>query len=152
MYFNLSKIFCTLFGLGFISKMPGTIGSIVGVLFYILAKPYLSLNYFVVFLFLVILLSFLTIYIYQLKRGKEDRKEIIIDEFIGQIITMIFLEYNFLNLLLAFILFRFFDIVKIFPANYIDKNYSGCFGIVLDDIVAAFQAIIIILFINVYII
>ena len=63
-----------------------------------------------------------------------------------------FLEYNFLNLLLAFVLFRFFDIVKIFPADYIDKNYSGCFGIVLDDIVAALQAASVILFINVYII
>ena len=152
MYFNLSKIFCTLFGLGFISKMPGTIGSIVGILFYILVKPYLPLNYFVIFLFLIMLLSFLTIYFYQIKKGKEDRKEIIIDEFIGQIITVMFLEYNFLNLLLAFVLFRFFDIIKIFPADYIDKNYSGCFGIILDDIIAALQAAMVILFINVYII
>ena len=105
MTFNLSKLFCTLFGLGFIGKMPGTLGSMVALLFYIALKPYIPFIYFVVFLFIIIILSIITIYIYQKKKGKEDRKEIIIDEYIGQTITMFFLEYNFLNLMLAFVFF-----------------------------------------------
>ena len=72
--------------------------------------------------------------------GKKDRAEIIIDEIIGQQIPIILFQMNILNIFLSFILFRFFDILKIYPANYIDKNYPNSIGIIGDDIVAGFQA------------
>ena len=72
--------------------------------------------------------------------GKKDRSEIIIDEIIGQQIPIILFEMSLLNIFLSFILFRFFDILKIYPANYLDKNYSNSIGIIGDDIIAGFQA------------
>ncbi|MBT3219297.1 MAG: phosphatidylglycerophosphatase A [Proteobacteria bacterium] len=39
-----------------------------------------------------------------------------------------------------FVLFRFFDIVKPFPVGWIDKNVPGSFGVMVDDVVAGFQA------------
>ena len=144
MKYILAKNISTIIGIGYISKMPGTLGSLVGLIIGTIGLKYLPLIFFLIFFFLLIILSVISIYIYQLKEGKHDRSEIIIDEFIGQILVLIFLEINILNALYAFLLFRFFDIIKFYPANYIDKKYSGCIGIVLDDIVAAIQALLII--------
>ena len=78
------------------------------------------------------------------------------DEFLGLYLIVIFYEYyKFTNDLLMFffifILFRFFDIFKIFPANWIDKNIKNSFGILLDDIIAGLQSLIILFTINVFI-
>ena len=76
--------------------------------------------------------------------GKYDRSEIIIDEIIGQQIPLILFDITYINIFLSFIFFRFFDILKIFPASYVDKNYSNSLGIIFDDIIAGFQASLII--------
>ena len=86
--------------------------------------------------------------IYQRTKGKEDRSEIIIDEFIGQQIPLFLIQISILNVILMFVFFRFFDILKIFPSNYIDKNYKSSFGIIADDLVAGIQATITILLLN----
>ena len=140
----IAENICTLFGLGNISKMPGTLGSIVGVfvgLFLLYLLP-IHIVYFV-FIFLL-LLSFYAIKKYQSKVGQNDRSEIIIDEVVGQILVITFINLNFIEIVFAFVLFRFFDILKIFPANIIDRKYSGHYGVVLDDIIAALQSILVI--------
>ncbi|MAH89515.1 MAG: hypothetical protein CMJ06_05730 [Pelagibacterales bacterium] len=144
MKFDLMKNMCTLFGLGNFTKMPGTLGSLVGVLIGILLI-YMFPIYIVYFIFMFFLLvSFYAIKIYQTKLGKSDRSEIIIDEFVGQMLVIIFIDLSFIQIFSAFILFRFFDILKLFPANVIDRKYSGHFGVVFDDLIAALQSIIII--------
>ena len=82
--------------------------------------------------------------IYYSNVGKSDKSEIIIDEVLGQLLVLMFIELEFLQLFCAFILFRFFDILKIFPANIIDKKYSNHYGVICDDIIAAMQALIVI--------
>jgi len=143
MYHKVAKNYCTILGLGFVSKMPGTLGSLVGLLITGLSLTLINYYFLMIFLFIIFILSIIFIYVYQLKEGKSDKSEIIIDEFIGQSIVLLFFDVNFLNLLLAFILFRFFDIFKFFPVNYIDKKYSGPIGVIIDDILAAIQAIIV---------
>ncbi len=76
--------------------------------------------------------------------GKSDKSEIIIDEVLGQLLVLMFIELEFLKFFFAFILFRFFDILKIFPAKIIDKKYSNHYGVIFDDIIAAIQALIVI--------
>ena len=97
---------------------------------------------------------------------QEDSKEIVIDEFIGQSIPIIFLSFYALPFLkwkgivlgweklnyplfepkyifllfICFILFRFFDILKPFPINLIDKKMKNSWGVVLDDVVAGIYA------------
>ena len=56
-----------------------------------------------------------------------------------------------LKIFLILILFRFFDIVKPFPANWIDKNMKSSYGILLDDIIAGIYTIIVLFLINVFI-
>ena len=138
------KNICTLFGLGNISKMPGTLGSIVGVLVGVFLLYLLPIHlFFIVFIFLL-LVSFYAIKKYQSEVGQNDRSEIIIDEVLGQILVLAFIDLNFVQIIFAFILFRFFDILKLFPANIIDRKYSGHYGVVLDDIIAGLQSILVI--------
>ena len=58
---------------------------------------------------------------------------------------------EFTKILLIFILFRFFDIIKPFPANWIDKNMKNSYGIILDDIIAGIYTIITLTLANVFI-
>ena len=138
------KNICTVYGLGNISKMPGTLGSIVGVIVGVLLLYLLPIHIvYVVFIFLLFL-SFYAIKKYQSEVGQNDRSEIIIDEVLGQILVLAFIDLNFVQIIFAFILFRFFDILKLFPANIIDRKYSGHYGVVLDDIIAGLQSILVI--------
>ena len=144
MLFNMMKNICTIFGLGNISKMPGTLGSIVG-LFFGLFLLYTFPFYIIYLIFIFLLLtSFYAIKKYQSVVGKKDKSEIIVDEVVGQVLVVIFIDLNFIKIACAFILFRFFDILKLFPANIIDRKYSGHYGVVFDDIIAALQSILVI--------
>ena len=70
---------------------------------------------------------------------------IVIDEYIGQSIAILFCEQNILEFVSAFFLFRFFDIIKPFPINYFDKQNTS-FGLLMDDITAGLIAGIITFF------
>ena len=80
-----------------------------------------------------------------------DPPEIVIDEVVGQMLTLLALPiYETLYPLPviyycvpAFLFFRLFDIWKPFPINYIDKNIQGSLGIMLDDILASVYSIIV---------
>ncbi len=140
----IAKNICTVFGLGNFSKMPGTLGSIAGIFLGIILLLLFPKKLVCIFFIVFLTISFYAIKKYQEKVGKSDRSEIIIDEVLGQFLVLIFIDLKFLDILLAFTFFRFFDILKFFPANIVDKNYSGYYGVVLDDIIAAFQALIVI--------
>ena len=83
-----------------------------------------------------------------------DSKEIVIDEFLGQSIPIIFFyiifyegsvstNFFFIIVFLSFIGFRFFDILKPYPINYVDKNIKNGFGVILDDLIAGFLTLIV---------
>ena len=152
MLFIFSELFCTIFKIGNFKYMPGTLGSIIGIIIGFFLKDILPITFYILIIFLISLIAIIMINIYQIKVGsKEDRNEIIIDEFIGQQIPLFFIELNVFNILLSFIFFRFFDILKIFPANYIDRKFKSSYGIIADDLVAGVQALAIICIINLYI-
>ena len=67
---------------------------------------------------------------------KKDHPSIVIDEVVGFIFAMMFVPVTWQNLIIAFFIFRFMDIMKPPPANWIDRKFSNSFGIVGDDIVA----------------
>ena len=138
------KNICTVFGLGNFTKMPGTLGSIVGVCLGFILLYFFPIQIVIIFFIFFLALSLYAIKIYQIQEGKSDKSEIIIDEVLGQFLVIMFIEPEFLQLFWAFMLFRFFDILKIFPANIIDKKYSDHYGVIFDDIIAAIQALIVI--------
>ena len=154
----MEKYFVTIFGIGFSKFAPGTLGSFFGVLFFYFFYNFFSKNYIIFFLFIffMIIISWYLTYVYVLKNKIHDPSEIIIDEFIGQLISLtpiLFLNsfkleriYFFELMASSFLLFRFFDILKPWPISIIDKSITSL-SILLDDIIAGlFSSTIIIIY------
>ena len=144
----------TMFGIGRISKMPGTIASFVTCIFYYLCIIFGVHIKFLLIAFLVILVSSI-IFINKCSSNftEIDAREIVIDEFLGQSIPIILYEIfhpNRGNSMVEtlqiyfwfFLLFRLFDGLKPFPIDYIDRKYKNTFGILFDDILAGFYVVI----------
>ena len=74
------------------------------------------------------------------KGGEGDHPAIVWDEIVGMLITMMFIPISAANLLLGFVLFRAFDIIKPWPISVLDKRIKGGLGIMLDDVVAGIFA------------
>ncbi len=66
----------------------------------------------------------------------------VIDEIVGMLITMTAVPLTPFTMLVGFILFRIFDIVKPFPVNIFDQHFHGGLGIMLDDVVAGIYSLI----------
>lgn len=145
MRLEISKIISTIFYLGFFSKMPGTLGSVVGLLSGTLVLMYFNYKVFYIFFLMITVVSLYSVYQYQKTVGESDKSEIIIDEFVGQLIPLMIIDMKMLDLFLSFALFRFFDIFKFYPANVIDRKYSNYFGVIFDDIIAGIQASLVML-------
>ena len=154
---KITKIFISLFYIGYFKFSPGSIGSLISILilfpFFLLEIfSYKLLIFFFIFTFI---LSIYFINLYSKQNSSHDAKEIIIDEFAGIYLIFLFYDYvflinNYITLILIFILFRFFDITKFFPANIIDKKIKNPFGVMLDDIIAAIYTILFMYILNVY--
>lgn len=123
------------FGAGCLPGAPGTFGSLVGVALYLplqrLPWPW--------YLAIVIALFALGVWISgQTAKalGVHDDSRIVWDEIVGYLVTMIAAPAGWLWIILGFVLFRVFDIVKPWPIRWIDEKVRGGLGIVLDDVVA----------------
>ena len=142
---NFSKYFATLFGLGFIYFAPGTFGSLFAILAWYVFIDLFSIFYFTVLFLFVLSISFYFTDIYLDNYKKKDPSEVIVDEFLGQSIPLLFIvNFNIYEVLIAFVTFRFFDIYKIYPINKIE-DLKGAYGVILDDIVAGIYSLIILM-------
>lgn len=74
--------------------------------------------------------------------GSHDNRLVVIDEAMGVLLVTMGLEHTYVNYFLALVLFRIFDNWKPFPANWIDEKVSGGLGVVVDDLVAAIYALL----------
>lgn len=129
------------FGSGLTPKAPGTAGTIVAAILYLFLSQ-LSLA-----LYLFMLFATFVIGIYICDRsskllGVHDHGGIVWDEFVGYWITMLVAPSGLIWVVIGFILFRLFDILKPFPINIFDKYVNGGLGIMLDDAVAGVLACI----------
>ena len=143
----------TMFGIGRFSKMPGTIASFVTCIFYFLCIILgVHIKFLLIAFFVILVSSIIFINKCSSNFTEIDAKEIVIDEFLGQSLP-IFLLYHPLQkgdpvegalvyLIMCFILFRFFDILKPFPINLVDKKMKNGFGVVLDDLLAGVYVLI----------
>jgi len=80
--------------------------------------------------------------------GVHDHPAIVWDEIVGYLITMAFIPFSWLNVLIGFALFRVFDILKPWPISYFDKHVHGGLGIMFDDILAGAFALACMLLLN----
>jgi phosphatidylglycerophosphatase A len=67
---------------------------------------------------------------------EHDSHKIVIDEIVGYLAATLFLAPTWTNVVLAFFIFRGLDILKPFPAGYVDKHLPGGAGVVLDDVIS----------------
>ena len=149
MKFNLYKSISTCFGLGYISPLPGTLTSFLTVIIIWTIQTHFSFEVTTLFILFASLIGYISV---EKNPDKvSDPREIVIDEFIGQSIVLIFLPLTLQNYILGFIFFRIFDIYKPMPINYFEKKYPNAFGIIFDDIIAAGYALLAIYIINIII-
>ena len=125
----------TVFKTGYIPIAPGTIGSIVGLLVFWLIKDSAS---FTVEILVVTILFFVGVWastIVEQVLESEDPGVVIVDEVVGMLVSLMLLPPTTTVIFLAFFLFRFFDIVKPYPARWCEQLPCG-WGIMMDDVVA----------------
>ena len=123
------------FGVGAIPWAPGTFGTLAAIPFYIWMSR-ASLFLYLVITIAYCLLSAYTTHITCEEIGIHDHPSTVSDEYAGFFVTMIGVAPSFLSIILGFILFRIFDILKPWPISWLDKNVHGGVGIVIDDVVA----------------
>ena len=150
---KINFLFVTLFGIGKIKKIPGSLASLVTTLFLFFLFHILNISPNIV-LISVIIIFFISLYavnIFIKDLENKDPKEVVIDEFIGQSIplclyevahnvpkeTAEILKFYFI----MFILFRIFDITKPFPVSYYEKNFKNSIGVIMDDVCAGLYVV-----------
>jgi phosphatidylglycerophosphatase A len=140
---TLIMALATGFYTGYLPKAPGTWGSLVALPLHLLLIQLSPVGYAIslaVFVILAVLISGSAEKIYDYK----DPGIIVIDEIAGMLVALIAAPHHPLGWLLAFVLFRFFDIWKPFPISWVDRRVQGGVGIVLDDLLAGLFALIVI--------
>lgn len=181
---KISEFIATACYIGRIKFAPGTFGSLPAFpLCYIIM--YFTLNNKIVFpingfdfqeqqiiaLFSIELLATITLFfigtyctsIYIEDLEEKDPKEVVIDEVVGQMLTIILVSFSVILTyhstlqlhvdatvidiallgVLPFILFRLFDIMKPWPIDWLDKNIKGAWGVMIDDVAAAIFAVVV---------
>ncbi len=128
------KLLATFFGIGYLPRMPGTYASACAVAIAALLRSFTPVYCGVTAA--VTLAGFLVCGRGETLFGKKDPSQIVIDEVSGMLISCAFVPLSWPALAAAFCLFRFFDIVKPFPLQQIQR-LKGSAGVMLDDIAAA---------------
>ena len=131
------------FGSGLSPKMPGTLGTMVGVVLYLLT-PEIDWR---LYLGIIVLAFMVGIFLcdYTARTLKvHDHSGIVWDEIVGYWLTMFMVPKSWIWILSGFVLFRFFDVLKPWPISIADKYVKGGFGIMLDDLIAAIFSLLII--------
>ncbi len=121
---------------GYLKYAPGTYGAAIGgLLGYILIKYSWTLTF-------ICTLILLVIGIYTSSRAekilkKKDPSSVVIDEVVGQLITLLFMPHvTMATTIMAFGLFRFFDILKPWPIKSMEETFEGGMAIMADDVLA----------------
>ena len=153
MFNKINFLFVTLFGIGKIGKIPGSIASLATTIFLFFLIHVLNVrpNIFLFFLIIIFFISIYSVNIFIKDLDNKDPKEVVIDEFIGQSIPICLYEIAHEGVketsqvltfyFIMFILFRIFDIVKPYPVSYYDKNFKNSFGVIMDDVCAGLYVV-----------
>lgn len=128
-------------GSGLSPKAPGTMGTIAALPIYWWGLSYCSPLIFA----MIVGISFVVgVWVSEKTSqdlGVHDHGGIVIDEWVGMWITLFLVPKTLTMLLIAFVLFRFFDIIKPWPIKWLDQHVKGGFGIMIDDVLAGLMAL-----------
>jgi len=149
MFKNFNLLFITFFNIGRIKFASGTFASFFTCLLFLLLINFIEIEIIFLLNLLIFAYSFIAINKTYGVFKSEDPHEIVIDEVVGQMLTLLAIPiYETLYpthilyyCVFSFFLFRLFDIWKPFPINYVDENLKGALGIMLDDVLAGIYSI-----------
>jgi phosphatidylglycerophosphatase A len=130
------------FGAGLSPRAPGTMGTLVAFPLYWYLAPRLSDALFILVLIWAFAIGVWVCDLTGKALGVSDYGGIVWDEIVAFVMVLFFTPAGFFWQLLAFSLFRFFDIVKPEPIRHFDKTWHGGLGVMFDDILAAGYALL----------
>jgi len=133
MFKFLTKLIGTFFYVGYFPLIPGTAGSLAGVLIYFLLKD--NILTYILTLSVLLILGFLVCGRVEGLMRKKDPPNVVIDEVCGMLLSLLFLPYNIKLVILAFFIFRILDTLKPYPIGRLEK-LKGSLGVMGDDIAA----------------
>lgn len=136
---KLIRFLASGFGLGYMPTAPGTFGTLLGSALYYLLRGQ-SFSWLVKFSVVLCVLAMIVAHLAEKSFGQKDCQKIVIDEVVGVFIAYLFVSFSIYHLVVGFILFRLFDIAKIWPAKLAQDKLGGGVGVVADDVVAGLQA------------
>lgn len=131
------------FGSGLAPKAPGTFGTLAAIPVVMLAACLGNVGFIIATVLACIVGVFFCGYTAK-AMGEHDHPAIVWDEIAGFMVAMIAVPISWQTLLVAFVLFRIFDILKPWPIRYLDKHVHGGLGIMIDDILAGLASLAII--------
>jgi phosphatidylglycerophosphatase A len=140
----MSRLLASWFGSGFLPGAPGTWGSLVALPFAWLIAAYEPRWMLLVAAALLFFIGWAAAHFAIRGDHNQDPGWIVIDEVVGQWITLFALPLNLFAYAIGFALFRLFDIWKPWPIRQVERRCGGGFGIMIDDVLAAVYALIVI--------
>lgn len=144
----IHKMIASVLGVGYLRPASGTWGTAAAVVFVYLSSVYLQYS---LYQNMVSILGLIVVGTFSINKVLEiwgkDPKNVVIDEFVGYLITIAFVPFTLKNLIIAFFIFRFLDILKPLGIRYFD-NIDNAFGVMFDDVVAGLYGMIIMLIIH----
>lgn len=128
-------------GSGLSPKAPGTAGTVAAIPLYLLLAQLPLAAY------LLVLVASFALGVYLCGKtsrdlGVHDHSGIVWDEFVGYWITMLAAPAGWIWVVLGFVLFRIFDVLKPWPIRWLDEHVHGGFGIMIDDVLAGVMALV----------
>ncbi len=133
-------LFTSVFYTGHVPFASGTVATLIGGVPLYIALSRLEPAMYLVVLIILCLLSIYLSHCAEVILQEKDSSKIVIDEVIGYLVALVYLPVSWKIMVIAFVLFRVFDISKLFPVNLVERKVSGGAGIVLDDVAAGLYA------------
>lgn len=137
------------FGSGLSPFAPGTFGTLMAIPLY-LALIQLSWPIYAVIVAAAFFIGVKLCDVTGDRLGVHDYGGIVWDEFVGFWITMFLIPFSWVNVIVGFFVFRFFDIIKPWPIMWLDKQVKGGFGVMIDDVLAGVYGFILMYLLNYY--
>ena len=135
---KFEEIFLTFFYIGYLTPFPGTLSSFIALILFFFIPYHIS----IIILSLIILIGFYCCYRFSIYSNEKDPSYIVIDETIGMWVSLLFIPKDISIYFVAFILFRFFDILK--PSFiYHSQKLSYGVDIIMDDLLAGILTLLV---------
>ena len=136
-----SALIATWFGIGYLPFAPGTWGSVTALAIAWIVSSLFGITSNLILISIIFFAGIWASGEFQKYTGVEDPSSVVVDEVVGQWLTVVFFPSQFIYYIIGFFLFRVFDIWKPWPVNWVDQKMKGGVGIMMDDIFAAAYSI-----------